>query len=406
MIDIQAVFIALLRAELLQSDTLICHDSVEENEISAEGLGRSDVLEPLCRLAAAHDLTHMVGAALYRMGVRCDEPYTTLFKRAQIQAIVRCEQLKYELSAISSVFESCKLRYIPLKGSVLREFYPRADMRTSCDIDILIDEGSIDTAAEALVERLGYKRGKTGSHDVAFTAPSGVSLELHYTLIEEKSEPRIQSVLSEVWSYAHPTSEGTFCHRMKPIFFRYYHLAHMVKHFKYGGCGVRPFMDLWVLEHRAPSLSEEERTELSGLLRRSDLEVFAERAARLSEVWFSGAIPDEREAELFSSMTEYLLCGGIYGSTENRVAVGRMEKRGRLSYLCSRLFLPYDTLKYDYPMLGRHPSLLPFYEVHRWFRLFSGTTVRRITREVKINGSMTSEERYAMTEMFRRLGLR
>ena len=31
--------------------------------------------------------------------------------------------------------------------------------------------------------------------------------------------------------------------------FYFYHIAHMAKHFEEGGCGIRPFIDLWTLDN-------------------------------------------------------------------------------------------------------------------------------------------------------------
>ncbi|MGN1346249.1 MAG: nucleotidyltransferase family protein, partial [Eubacteriales bacterium] len=275
---------------------------------------------------------------------------------------------------------------------------------TSCDIDLLITPEDVETASSALTEQLGYQRGKAGAHDVAFLSPCGVHLELHFTLMEEKSDSRIQKTLSRVWEYALPSSERaeSCVYRLRQEFVYFYHIAHMVKHFKYGGCGIRPFMDLWILEHCGPVF---DAAEVEQLLMEGGILTFAEQARLLSEAWFSGVLPEPESRWLLDSMEDYLFAGGVYGSTENRVKVGRLEKEGKLHYLCSRLFLPYESMKYDYPILQKHRALLPVCEIHRWFRLFSGDTARRISQEVKDNSALTDEERSVMRDLFRGLGL-
>lgn len=397
MTDINTLLISLLRFELRQLDP---HDFLTTADTDFRN---PEVLAPLCRLAAVHDLTHIVGAALYRMGLPCDNPYAAVIKKAQINAIIRYEQLQYELQQISALFDSIHIRHIPLKGSVIRTFYPQPEMRTSCDIDMLIEPKNLDSAANALVETLGYQKGKAGSHDIAFFAPSGIHLELHFTLIEEGSYPQIQDFLSRVWDYALPTKEGEFSYQLRQEFFYFYHIVHMVKHFEYGGCGVRTLMDLWILEHRGPEFN---RVELDHMLKESGILTFTEQVRTLAEVWFSDAVPDSKSQRLIQSMQEYLLSGGIYGSTENRVKVGRLKNIGKLNYICSRLFLPYNNLKYQYPILQKHRSLLPFFEIHRWFRLLSGDTAQRITQELKINDALTHESQFDIHEMFRQLGLK
>lgn len=397
--DVSIFFLSLLRTELLRLDPLSVLSESYDDE-----LNDTEFLDRLYRLSSVHDLTNVVGAALFRMGLSRDNSHYSLFRRAQIDAAYRVEQLQYELSRISALFEEKRIRHIPLKGSVIRAYYPYPEMRTSCDIDLLIEPENLDAAKSALTQSLGYTEGKLGSHDVAFLSQSGVSLELHYTLSGDKSYPKIQKTLSRVWDYAYPEHDGAYLYRLGQEFFIYYHIAHMVKHFEYGGCGIRTFMDLWVLEHLAPKYSHDE---LECLLSGSGILSFARYANMLSEMWFSDVSPNNSEDEaLLRSMSEYLLRGGIYGSTENRVAVGRMNKKGSAAYIGSRLFLPYDHMKYDYPILQKHAVLLPFCEVHRWFRLLSAKTARRIAGELKINNSISREDTKRTDDMFRCLGLK
>ena len=57
----------------------------------------------------------------------------------------------------------------------------------------------------------------------------------------------------------------------------------MAKHFvSTGGCGIRPFLDIWVLNHKI-DFNREKREKL---LSDGGLDVFAKQAELLSEVWF------------------------------------------------------------------------------------------------------------------------
>ena len=52
-----------------------------------------------------------------------------------------------------------------------------------------------------------------------------------------------------------------FRYEMTDEFFYFYHIAHMAKHFENGGCGIRPFVDLVVLD-RMDSENFSKRDEL------------------------------------------------------------------------------------------------------------------------------------------------
>lgn len=50
---------------------------------------------------------------------------------------------QHELSVIKSEFEKNGIDYAPIKGSVVREYYPRPELRTMGDADVLIKENSV-----------------------------------------------------------------------------------------------------------------------------------------------------------------------------------------------------------------------------------------------------------------------
>jgi hypothetical protein len=53
--------------------------------------------------------------------------------------------MKHEFERICLVLEKAKIPHIPLKGSVLRKLYKEPWLRTSCDIDILVQEETLGT---------------------------------------------------------------------------------------------------------------------------------------------------------------------------------------------------------------------------------------------------------------------
>ena len=96
--------------------------------------------------------------------------------------------------------------------------------------------------------------------------------------------------------------------------FYFYYIAHMAKHFvETGGCGIRPFLDIWVLNHRI----DFDREKRDKLLSDGGLDVFAKQAELLSEVWFGNA----EHTEITRQMETYILRGGVYGANTNRIAV-------------------------------------------------------------------------------------
>ena len=113
-------------------------------------------------------------------------------------ALYRFEKSNYEFNEIVKLFEEKQIRFIPLKGAILRELYPEQWMRTSCDIDILIEKEHFCRATQYLVDA-GLKKGIESPHDISFITASGVHIELHHSLIDDDRISNIDCILSKVW---------------------------------------------------------------------------------------------------------------------------------------------------------------------------------------------------------------
>lgn len=366
---------------LLRYET--CGVAIPEN--LKERLSNSDVLRALYQTSKAHDLTHLIADALFKNKlIEKQSPAGKAFLKQLQTAVFRYEQISYELKSICETLEEKKIAHMPLKGSVIRALYPQPWMRTSCDIDIYVQESDLEAAASAIVEKLGYRNEGKDSHDMQMFAPSGVHLELHYDLIEDSRYPKLAKGLSEIWKNAVPVRKGDCTYKMTDEDFYFYHIAHTAKHFRNGGCGIRPFIDLWYLEKSLPY--DKEKTEK--LLTECGLLKFTQSARKLVDVWFKS---EEHDA-LSKEMETFVLTGGVYGVLENRVAV--QTHKGRFSYFLYRVFPPYRILKNQYLILRKYPILYPFCIVRRWFNLlFVKGRAKNSLREWKIAMKKTEENR-------------
>ena len=368
----------------------VCDRTVDKSQYSLT----DEDFAKLYKLSKSHDLAHLVGDALIKNNLIEDGEIKAKFQKQIMLAVYRYEKINYELGRLRKVLNEAEIPFMPLKGSVLRKYYPEPWMRTSCDIDVLVQESDLERAVALLVDKLAYKRESKGSHDISLFSDYGVHLELHYSLIEENRVGNIESVLQDVWKKADPVAEA-FEYVLSDEMLYYYHIAHMAKHFVYGGCGVPPFLDLWVLNHRAP-FDHENR---SAILAEGRLLTFAAEAQALSEVWFGNT----EHTDITRQMQDYLLKGGVYGTTKNRVSVQQVKHGGKFRYALSRIWLPYDTLKFHYPSLVGKRVLLPFYEVRRWFKLLFCGGVKRSVNELRLNSSATNEEQTETKEMLSKL---
>ena len=334
-------------------------------------------------LTARHDLAHLVGQGAAKLQLPDSEPLQKC-RQAAMQAFLRYTRQAVALQNACSLLEVGQIPFIPLKGSVLRQWYPEPWLRTSCDIDILVREQQL-SQARGLLEAAGWKFAYTSPHDISLYSPEGVHLELHHTVMEDCNSEIAAVIMAGVWEDARVLPGWQYRMGLSDGLFYYYHMAHMAKHFLAGGCGIRPFLDIWILNH----VAQPDVPSRQGLLEKGGMAGFARAAEKLSEIWFSGQPMDERS----KAFEAFVLSGGTYGNLGNWVSVQQARKGSKLRYLLDRIFLPHIFLKYAYPVLQKHKWLTPVFWVVRWFRLLFGGKLTHSVQELKKSTEVTGDTR-------------
>ena len=351
----------------------------------------------LYNLSKMHDLCHVVGSAIQKNKLLSErDKICGKFDDQVFKAIGRYERINHELKNLCEVLENAKIPFIPLKGSVLRSYYKEPWLRASCDIDIFVYEKNVDNAIDALVKELNYKAEGTFINEKSVFSPSGVHIEMHY--LADKSKRTEICVLDDVWGSAVPVEGKTYQRAMSWEYFYLYHIAHMAKHFESSGCGIRPFLDI-IIMNNCLNIDSEKKNEL---LSKYSLSNFATSAEHLADVWFNGA----EHTDLTQKMSEYIVKAGVYGDRENWVTVQQMKNgHGGKRHVLRRLWVPYEDLKVIYPSLEGKKWLIPLYQIRKWFRIFKSGALKRGLKEIKISSAVTDEKKQETKNMFIELGL-
>ena len=384
MVELKTLFFRLLRCAL-EGETPAQEDAQAAGEQTRQ----------LYELSSSFDLAYLVGYELGRLELLKNDEIGAKFRKKQIEALWRCEQLDYETKRIADALEQSGIDYIFLKGAIIRPLYPEAWMRTSADVDILVREKDYAASIEQLCSRLGYTKGEECDHHTEMLFPSGFMVEVHPRLIE--SNKRVKEVLSRVWDGASPVHGKEHEYRMSNEMFYFYIVAHMEKHFRNGGCGIRPFIDLLLIRKNF-SIDEDKA---AALFDESGIGTFEKKAVLLAKSWFE----DGEKDELCEMMEKYIFKGHVYGSLENRVSLQQIKKGGKLRYGMSRLFMSYDQMIELYPSLEGKKWLLPVYQVRRWFYHAFGGRFKRSVHELWYNQTRSKGEVDDSQEMFRKLGM-
>lgn len=372
----------------------ICDTALEESvktELSTE------VFKELFELANKHDVAHIVASALSKAGLLGEDEFCAAFKKALMIAIYRDAQREYTIQLLTQALEQNEVPYIPLKGTFIRNYYPHTWLRTSCDIDILVNEVDLDKMVHALTSEYGFSYYKKGTHDVSLFSENKNHIEFHFDLVEGNSAKLASNVLQKVWSATYRHAGYKYWFDMSDEMFYFYHIAHMAKHFEFGGCGIRPFIDLWILNHKISF----DKVKRDKLLAEGELLTFAKQAELLTEIWFGSA----QHTEISRQMQEYILRGGVYGTTKNRIAVQQQKQGGKLNYIISRAFISYDEMKTLYPILEKHRWLTPIMQLRRWGRITFCGYFKQTAQKIKYNNAISNDVAESTHTLLKNIGL-
>lgn len=353
--------------------------------------------DDIYRLSKHHDVAHLVSFAIEKNKIRL--PVTDLtkkFKKRHPIAMIRYEAANQMYGQVCEVFENEGVPFIPLKGSVIRKYYPEPWMRTSCDIDILIKEEDLNRAVKLLQERYSFSSDNHRDfHDVSLFSDNGTHLELHFNILENMKD--VDTVLSRVWEFAKPSGEESYMYELQPEFLIYHVLAHMSYHVLNGGCGIRSFIDLYLLE-KYLKYNEEI---LIGLCKQGGLSNFKIEVEKLAFTWMENKDCDDR-TKLFS---EYILSGGVYGNSETASAINHVKNGSKVKYIFTRVFQSYDIMKEKYPVLKKHRWLMPVCQVRRWFYILTSDRKKLAPGLFTAGGNLSKEQVDKKIQLLKNVGL-
>lgn len=349
----------------------------------------------LGKISARHDLEHFIGYGILMGFIDTSEEKRKYYTNRMYSVAVRMECIDYEFNVICSLLEENRIPFIPLKGSVIKNYYPERWMRTSCDIDILVNEENIEKAIGAINFGDRFTIGKRRYHDISLVSKNKINIELHFSIKEDMDN--IDALLKDAWKYAEPKENYRFYMHMTPEFFMFYIYAHASYHFLHGGCGIRTLIDVYLLEKSF----EYDKNILDDMLEKTGILFFRDELRLLSEVWFG----EKAHNELTRVMQDFIFSGGVYGSLKNRLAINGCDKTPT-GYFLERVWAPYDTMKKAYPVLNKYKYLLPLYEMKRWLRFIFSSRHKARVHEIKTFNSFGTEKKEKTNYMLKSLKLK
>lgn len=275
---------------------------------------------------------------------------------------------EYEIQALLDDMERNGIDCLPMKGWIMRNYYPEPLMRSMSDLDVLVREMN-SLSIQKWMEIRGYtpESIEQDVHD-SYMKPPYMNVELHRRLIEEgrlKQQHTVwrENCLVSLWQKEYLQKEKKHIYRLSDEDFLVYQLLHFYKHFTSSGVGIRPLADLYLfLQKKRQTLDYEYLKKQLELLH---IFAFFEQMAGLSAVCFEGEDLELDENDWL--VLDYLTHAGIYGDRATLEtshlfkSEGKTVGQSKWKSFFGRCFLPLVSMKNNYPRLRRNPWLLPVY---------------------------------------------
>lgn len=325
----------------------------------------------LYALAERHALTALVSYAVE--GAISNERMQVWYKARQ-RALRNNLLLDGEGRHLCQVMDQKGIWHMRLKGSVLKDLYPRMEMRQMTDQDILFDTTRRDEMREYMLARGYDPKGYNDTHHDIYHKPPVYNIELHHTLFELHCDMRMVEYYRNVKEERMiPDGDGTCGFHFSDEDFYIYMVAHAYKHYSDHGVGLRSLVDVYVFDSKKPNLDWGYIQTECAKLGMAEYELICRNAARKL---FRAFEPESLTAEELD-MVLFCVDSNVHGDEAGfiRHELKNLSTDGKkitfsqkLRYLWKRSFPSAKWMRENDRMARKHPKLLLIAWIARLFR--------------------------------------
>lgn len=321
-------------------------------------------LPKLFEVCQKHILTACVAYALESAGVKDND-----FTQAKEKAIRKNILLDAERARILKRLEAEKIWYMPLKGSLLHDWYPKLGMRQMADNDILFDISRREDVRNIMYD-FGYRLKSELEVVDEYLKDPVYNFEMHGELFMEYQVGAMADYYRGIKSRMLKDNNNEYGYHFSNEEYYLFMLAHEYKHFSGGGTGVRSLVDTYVFLRKFKNSLDWDY--LNAELEKIGIADFERNNRELAIRVFSMQSLSLEDKKLL----DYYVMSGTYGNLDNVVKNG-VKYRGKgskLRYLLYRFFPPISFLEGSVPWVKKSKLLIPAAYGYRFFR---GATVNR-----------------------------
>ncbi|MBQ8254428.1 MAG: nucleotidyltransferase family protein [Clostridia bacterium] len=346
-------------------------------------VNRSTVsLYGIYHVSAYNGLAALVSEGIDKLGVERTEenaPVLDAFAQTRAMSIRKNILLDAERETILSHLEEKGIWYMPLKGAILKDMYPKLGLRQMSDNDILFDGEYREYIRDYFVSQ-GYtiSQYEVDFHDVYHKEPI-FNYEMHVELYSEV-RTLLHKYYQNVKDRLIKDDDREYGYHFTDEDFYIYLVLHAYKHFTFSETiGAKHLVDVYVYLNKKPELDF----------------AYIERELRKIKVWkferdcraLVNEIFDDPESFDIANLSddnrrllEDFMLNMLNATEDGRIENG-IRKKGKFGYIMSRLFPSIENMRNYRPFFAKW-YLLPFGWIYRAFDILF-TRLGKSIKELK-----------------------
>ena len=319
-------------------------------------------LEKLHKISKMHGLSALCAMTVVSAGVKIPTDWQTEKDKALRKSIL----FTSEREKILCFMEKNGIWYMPMKGVILANLYPKIGMREMSDNDILYDKKRQADLVE-FMRANGYKAKSIGKkhHDTFFKEPV-YNFEMHTAMFAESYNERFSEYYADITSRLITDGEKKYARHMSDDDFYIHITAHEYKHYSQSGTGLRSLLDRYVYMQKKQLNFEYITTECAKL----GIDEFEAKSRILCEKIFS-CYDKPKLTESERKMLECYMFSTTYGTREQKIRhrlekdYGKITRTSKARYIFNQIFPETEYYKTYYPQAYKCRILIPFVWVIR-----------------------------------------
>ena len=313
--------------------------------------------EAIFELAKKQDVENIVFLSIDQLENNIDSNLYSIWQEAYYKRMKYSAFQDMALEELIEVFTKAGIDCMPLKGSVIKNYYPSPDLRFMGDMDFHVREQNRQVVRD-IMHSLGYIDDILDDGQVdGFKREKLVYVEIHYDFSDVNHA--YHNLFTIDWDKLVSTDiEHLYKMTIEDLY--YFNVGHYAKNMQSRGMGIRAAIDCYVLWNE---MNDEQRQNVLRMFLTTELKKFNDSLLKIAEIWFDGIMDHSLD-----TVQQYLLNTKTYSSKKDEITMYAVKDNlddSNVKYVMRKIF-PYPNELYKrFNIKHKCFVLLPFLWFYR-----------------------------------------